>query len=62
MPGAGAFERGAKEVAMKRLGIRIEENDKEREDILSPAYPLLAFSYYRSGFIRLAPLKLPRRK
>ncbi|MDI6796999.1 MAG: hypothetical protein QMD09_08640 [Desulfatibacillaceae bacterium] len=47
---------------MKRLGIRIEENNKEREDILSPTYPLLAFSYYRSGFIRLAPLKLPRRK
>ncbi len=47
---------------MTRLGIRIEENNKEREDILSPSYPLLAFSYYRSGFIRLAPLKLPRRK
>ncbi len=39
---------------MKKLGIRTETNARQDNDHLSPTYPLIAFCYYRSGFIRLA--------
>ncbi|MEW5733265.1 MAG: hypothetical protein AB1921_00325 [Thermodesulfobacteriota bacterium] len=47
---------------MRKLGIRIEHDAREHEDIISPSYPLLAFSYYRSGFIRLAGNKKALKK
>jgi len=42
---------------LNRLGIRIERDCRENEDVISPDYPLIAFSYYRSGFIRLSGKK-----
>ena len=39
---------------MNSLGISIVHDGRDREDDLSPSYPLLAFAYYRSGFLRLA--------
>ncbi|MEW5735246.1 MAG: hypothetical protein AB1921_10355 [Thermodesulfobacteriota bacterium] len=39
---------------MKKLGIRIDHDTRENEDVLSPGYPLLALCYSRFGFIRLS--------
>ncbi len=47
---------------MKKLGIRIENTAKESKDIFPSDFPLLAFSYYRSGYIRLAAPKARNRK
>ncbi len=46
---------------MKKLGILINQDDRE-EGRLDPAYPHLAFSYYRSGYIRLAGVGRKHRK
>ncbi len=45
---------------MTNLGIRVEEQISTKDDALTPSFPLLAFSYYRSGFIRLAGKSTPR--
>jgi len=46
---------------MGKLGIAIG-NDSRQNESLGLSYPLLAFSYYRSGFIRLAGKKFKIRK
>ncbi len=47
---------------MGNLGIAVKDDTRRNEDNISLAYPLLAFSYYRSGFIRLAGRKLRIKK
>lgn len=39
---------------MKKLGIRIDHDGRQNEDVLSPGYPLLALAYSRFGLIRLS--------
>ncbi|MBI5844672.1 MAG: hypothetical protein HZB23_08395 [Deltaproteobacteria bacterium] len=46
---------------MGKLGIAIK-NDTRQNENLALSYPLLAFSYSRSGFIRLAGKKFKIRK
>ncbi|MBU2490439.1 MAG: hypothetical protein KKA60_13710 [Proteobacteria bacterium] len=46
---------------MKKLGILINSNERDGEQS-APSYPLLAFSYYRSGYIRLAGMERKPRK
>ncbi len=45
---------------MKNLGIRVTRQTGPEDGAFTPSYPLLAFSYYRSGFIRLAGISTPR--